>query len=330
MIDLSQTFWGLVQGICLLILAPGLLGLLQWAKAGLQGRRRSLRNTAQPYRDLGRLLDQPSVRTSTGDPASPEKTSWVFAAGPIILWSCYGTLAFAVPLFGQPPLLQIDLITFVYLLAFARFAFALAAMDGRAPLGGLGGNRSMFLNLPTELAMLSIMAALSLRWHTVSLCELVAYQQGLGWRYFLQADLILVALAFSIAIALEADRLPIDNPATWHALVMGRKAIKLEYAGSDLALVEWAESIKLGILLTLFVALFVVPVASSLVSDLPLVAIALANLAALTCVILLLAWSEAKRPKLRLRRVVQPAILAAGLSLLAILYSVVTHLGENP
>jgi formate hydrogenlyase subunit 4 len=183
----------------------------------------------------------------------------VFAAAPAVVGACYGTLAFAVPWLGQQPLLPIDLITLVYLLALARFTLALAGLDSGAPFGALGSARMMFLSVPTELALILIGAALALHHHTLSIEELIRAQWKAGAGYLLDADLMLIALAMFLAVSLETTRLPIDNPATHLELTMSQKAVLLDYAGRDLALLEWAEAVKLALVIGLFSALFYVP-----------------------------------------------------------------------
>lgn len=306
--------FGLVQGLVLLALSPGLLGLIRWVKARAQGRKRGGARLLQPYYDLHRLMRQRSVRAAT--------SSAVFAAVPILLVACYGTLAFAVPLFGAPPLLDIDFITLVYLLALARFALALAGLDAGAPFGGLGSSRVMFLNLPTEVALLLVGAALSLRWNTLSLTDLINLQSGCGATLLLQIDVLLTATALSIILALEAGRIPIDNPATHLELTIGQKAVTLEYAGRDLALIQWGQAARLTVLLALLVALFIRPGLSSLPSIGP--GLSLLSVALLA---LLLALWEAWRPQLRLRKIMRPGVVSAVFSLSAILYIVVTKPG---
>lgn len=308
---MQEILQGLASGGALIVLAPGLLGLLRLTKARLQGRSRLLTTVLRPYRDLRRLTRQLSIRA--------ERTTCVFAAAPIIMWSCYTVLAFTVPAFGQPPLLQIDLITFIYLLALARFTFALAGMDASAPLGGLGSSRSMFINMPTELALILISTALALHYKTVSLGTLADKQYAEGLSYFLKADLLLIAFAFVFAISLEAGRQPIDNSEAHLELTMGHKAITLEYAGGDLGLIEWAETVKLCVLLSLFVSLFMMPITKGITQP----ALAIGFLVLLGIAVVLLAFWEARRPKLRLRQIIQPGMAACVLCLLAIIYRVI-------
>jgi formate hydrogenlyase subunit 4 len=49
---------------------------------------------------------------------------------------------------------------------------------------------------------------------------------------------------------------PVDNPATHLELTMIHEAMVLEYAGGDLALVEWASALKELLFMTLIVNLF--------------------------------------------------------------------------
>ena len=58
---------------------------------------------------------------------------------------------------------------------------------------------------------------------------------------FHPSDLLAFAGLFIIVIA-ETGRIPVDNPATHLELTMIHEAMVLEYAGPDLALVEWASA----------------------------------------------------------------------------------------
>ena len=72
---------------------------------------------------------------------------------------------------------------------------------------------------------------------------------------FHPSDFLAFAGLFIIVIA-ETGRIPVDNPATHLELTMIHEAMVLEYAGPDLALVEWASAVKELLYLTLLVDLF--------------------------------------------------------------------------
>jgi formate hydrogenlyase subunit 4 len=67
---------------------------------------------------------------------------------------------------------------------------------------------------------------------------------------------VLAFVALVIVIIAETGRLPVDNPATHLELTMVHEAMVLEYAGPQLALLEWATGMRLTVLLALLANLF--------------------------------------------------------------------------
>jgi len=310
---------GLIQGIFLMVVAPMTPGLLTFCAAICQGRRRLLITVLQPYRDLAQLCCQRSVRAQT--------SSWLFAAVPTVLLVAYGSLLFAVPWLEDRPLLRIDLITVLYLMALARFTVSLAGLDTAAPFGALGSSREMFLHLQTELGMALFIAAIALNRGILDLADLSAAQKQLGDHLWFKPDLVLLAVALAAISLYEAGRIPVDNPTTELELTMAHEAIAGEYAGRDLALIRWANAMRLTFLLILFTALF--PLPTRLLGELlgrdvaePI------HLGQLIVLIVLLALWEATRPKLRLRKVYGPLLLSVLFSMTAILYGLATGAGS--
>lgn len=303
---------GLLQGIVLMAVAPLVLGLLNFCAAAYQGRCRLPTTILQPYRDLARLYRQPSVRARTG--------SWLFAVAPMVVFIAYGTLLFAVPWVMGPPLIRLDLVTVLYLLALARFSFSLAGLDAGAPFGGLGSSREMFLHLQTEISMALLIAAIALNQRVLDLTTLSARQADLRIALWFKPDLLLLTVSLGAIILYETGRLPVDNPATELELTMAHEAIAGEYAGRDLMLIRWANAMKLVFLLALFVELF--PLPTGPVDGWLMRALSgLLRLAELILLVVLLSLWEATRPKLRLRKVYGPALVSALFSLTAILYT---------
>lgn len=303
---MSALWWlSFAQGALLLLAAPALLGWINWWKSRLAGRQRPLAFVLQPYRDLGKLLKVP--------PACSQATSWVFRWTPIILFVAYGSLLFALPLFTAP-FLNADLIVVLYLLGLARFTFSLAGLDGASAFGGLGSQREMFFHVLTEVSFFALIAAFLL-WSDGG----ATIEASTGLRSLLQI-LASVALlpAFFPVILLEARRLPVDNPDTHLGLTMADKGVGSEYAGRDLALVEWTETNKLVFLLALWSQLFVslfVPASSDVIAA--IVAVIKVVLWLLAGVIL--AYWEWCSPKVRLGQVPLVAQASLLLSLFAIL-----------
>ncbi|KAA3663831.1 MAG: formate hydrogenlyase [Chloroflexi bacterium] len=314
------------QGVLLLLLAPAMVGVVQYFKARLQRRTRRLSFIGQPYRDLLKLLRKTAVR--------PQTASRFFGITPALLFVTYGGLAFTIPILQPETFIAADLIMIIYALGLARFVLSLAGLDAGAPLGGVGGSREMFLHFITEICLFLILAALALQWDTVNLEALITNQAN-NWKLtFVQPQFLLMGLAFFIIVLFENGRIPIDNPTTHLELTMSHRAITLEFAGFDLALIEWAEMIKFAFLTTLFLDLFVPLSLVRTWSFLPgagwhFVATTIDYGLKLLFFLFILAFWEMQRPKLRLRQVIRPGLMAIVFCLIAIVYIVATVLSES-
>ena len=309
-----------LQGLLYLAIAPLAAGGLCWAKARLQGRQGP--RPYQPYLDLWKLLRR--------RPVVPETSSWVFSAAPFIAFGCYALLGFLMPVVwlpgahppqGSPLSWPLgDLLAMVYLLGLARFVMGLAGMDSGAPFGGLGSGREMFMHFLAEPTLVLIIFALALFAHATSLPGVLSVLQAAGLPgLFVSPPIWLIALSLALVTLLEAGRIPFDNPATHLELTMIGKAIHLEYAGYHLALIEWAEALRLTFFLTLVLNLFFPYLMGSSTATLIVnVGWALAYPLKLSVLLFLLAGWEMIWAKLRLRAVVGPAGLALVLASLAV------------
>lgn len=303
-----QPVFSILQGLLFLILSPLVVGALRWCEARRQGRGRNIRAMLQPYFDLVKLMRAPAVR--------PQTASWLFAFTPYALLVVYGLLAFTLPLFTAP-LLSIDVVTLIYLLGAVRFTLSLAGWDAGASFGNLGGGREMYMQFWTELALILTVTGLVIRWGELNLPAILdKHSQLLRMGVDAQIQnlgLIFLFPAMAIAVFLEAGRIPVDNPTTHLELTMANKAILLEFAGTDLALIEAAEAVKLSFLLVLLAQLFIRPLFAF--GDAFNIASLLLSVIATT---LLLAWWETGRPKIRLGRVHSLSGNAIAFALIAI------------
>jgi formate hydrogenlyase subunit 4 len=131
-------------------------------------------------------------------------------------------------------------------------------------------------------------------------------------------SLLLLLLGLLLVTLAEAGRLPFDNPATQLELTMFGKAIHLEYAGPQLALLEWAEALRLTFFLTLlanlFVPWFLAVAGGNLWQNILLILLYPVKLLLLA---LGLALWESYQVKTRLRAVVTPAFFALVMALIA-------------
>jgi formate hydrogenlyase subunit 4 len=252
--------WQLVQGVIFVLIAPLVLGMLRWLRARMAARHAEGVN--QYYRDLFKLLRKPTVK--------PRPASWFYDVAPAIVFVCCLLPGFLAPIFfpgtsreatGRP-WVSGDLLMIIALFGLARMMTGLAGLDSGAPLAGLGSSRELFLHVLAEPALIFIVCSLTLSSHTSGL-------PGFLWSHSLVAD---GERAFAIGIAsiaslllsvwiialLEGGRLPFDNPTSHLELTMSSEAINLEYAGPHLALLQWANALRLTFLLGLLANLMLI------------------------------------------------------------------------
>jgi len=111
---------------------------------------------------------------------------------------------------------------------------------------------------------------------------------------------------------------PVDNPATHLELTMIHEAMLLEYAGPDLALVEWASAVKELLYITLLIDLFMPTGIATLVAPVPLLVAAAAWAGKVLVFAVAITLVESTNAKLRLFRVPELVAVSLGLGFLAL------------
>ena len=216
-----------------------------------------------------------------------------------------------------PPLEAVGgILLLVGTLALGRFALATAALDTGSPFGGMGASRDMTIAALAEPALMLGLFASALAAGSLNLGGLVrnVLQHGVT---FHPSDLLAFAGLFIIVIA-ETGRIPVDNPATHLELTMIHEAMVLEYAGSDLALVEWASAVKELLYLTLLVDLFVPAGIATHAAPAALVVALLAWAGKVVLLAVAVTVVESTNAKLRLFRVPELVSISLGLAFLAL------------
>jgi len=239
----------LVQGgqmLVVLLLAPGLVGLVRKVRARLTRRRGA--PVLQPYRDLLRLMKKEVVLA--------ENASWMFRVAPYTIFAATWVAAALVPTFalGLQFSWTADLIAIVALLGSARFFLALAGMDVGTAFGGIGASREVMIGAFAEPAMLLTVFTLALVAGSTQLSVVAAFMASPAVGLRVSLGMALVALVI-VAIA-ENARIPVDNPATHLELTMVHEAMVLEYSGRHLAMIEIAAALKLLLYVALIACVF--------------------------------------------------------------------------
>jgi formate hydrogenlyase subunit 4 len=294
----------LAQALLVALAAPLLVGLVRTLKARLVGRRGP--DPRQPYADLVKLLRKEAVVSTT--------TSWVFRLTPFVLVACMLVAATVVPVLVTRPALSFagGIVLLMYLFMLGTFFLALAGLDSGSAFGGMGSSREVAVAALAEPTVMLAVFALALRTGTTNLGG-VAERLGGEPAMAAHPGHLLAFLAFFIVMLAETGRLPVDNPATHLELTMIHEAMILEYSGPYLAMIEWANAMKLFLFMTLLINLFVpwwIP-AEAAGAGLFLGLLALAGkLVVLACALAIL---ENAMAKLRLFRV--PELLAGSFAL---------------
>ena len=241
----SSILLPILQIVVIVGLSPLVKGFINKMEARIQCRRGP--SLFQPYYNLVKLLQKDVVVSETA--------SWIFRATPYVTFVSILLIALLVPvLSSQVPLNFIgDIILIIYLFALGRFFLALSSLDTGSAFGGMGSSREMTISSMAEPAMMLSIFTVSLTVGSTNLSNIT----GTLLNYkSLNPSLLLAFAAFVIVIIAETGRIPVDNPFTHLELTMIHEGMILEFSGRYLALIEWASSMKLLLLLTILVNTF--------------------------------------------------------------------------
>jgi formate hydrogenlyase subunit 4 len=211
--------------------APTLIGVQSWMRARLAGRAGP--PILQPWRELSRLLRKQVVLAETASAVTGVASAVSAAATAIVLW--------LVPSFALRMVSArlADLLVIAGVLALARCAVALAALDAGSALGGVGASRSMLLACLEEPAFLLVLFVLALLAGSLNVDVIAAMQteSGTAWR-----TAVGIALTATLLIALAGTR--------------RSDVMAVEFAGSNLALIKATDALRLLVWFNLIGVMF--------------------------------------------------------------------------
>jgi formate hydrogenlyase subunit 4 len=237
---------GAVQVAGGVALAPLLPGLVQHWKARLQGRRGP--TPLQPYRELRRLWGKSAV--------SVEGTTFVYRLAPSVVAASVAAAVLLVPVAEAAPSFGVghDALALLGLLALARFALAAASWDVANGFSLMGASRDLTISVFVEASFVLALAVAALVAGTTDLPGVVGGTAGTD--VWTSPALALAAVAFALVVVAETGRQPVDNPDTHLELTMIHEGPLLEYAGRDLAYLQWAAAVRHWIVLVLAAQVF--------------------------------------------------------------------------
>jgi formate hydrogenlyase subunit 4 len=284
---------GAIQVLGGLLLGPAIVGLIQHLKARLQGRRGP--SPTQPYRELRRLWRKSGV--------APEPHTLIYTLAPAVVVASTGLALLLLPIAGQAPEwgLGHDALVLVGLLALARFAVTLAAWDTASAFALMGAARDLMFSVFVEGLLLLVFVLLALPAGSTDLLS-ISHSATRPEVWSTPAHWV-AALAFCLVVLAEIGRQPVDNPDTHLELTMVHEGPLLEYAGRELAYLQWAAAARHWIMLVLACELFVAHPGSFLAQ----IAVLAAGMLLLSVA---LAVTETAQAKMRVLRV--PLLLGSG------------------
>jgi len=220
----------------LLFAAPLVPGVAARTKAIFAGRRGA--PVWQLYADLWKLAQRGIVYSTA--------ITWVFRLAPVALVATTITAAALLPLDGHGGLIAFsgDAVAFVCLLALGRFALVLAALDTGSSFEGMGASRDATFATLIEPGLFIALAALAIAADSYSLTSMLGARSAAG-----TADapaLVLIAASIFALMLAECARVPVDDPATHLELTMVHEVMILDHSGPDLAMVLYAQALKLA------------------------------------------------------------------------------------
>jgi formate hydrogenlyase subunit 4 len=235
----------------------------------------------------------------------------VYFAAALTSTTLVPVLVAATPLEGAGGILGL-----VGILALGRFALATAALDTGSPFGGMGSSREMTIAALAEPALMLGLFTSALAAGSLDLGAVVRGALVPG-TLFRPSDILALSGLFVVLIA-ETGRIPVDNPATHLELTMIHEAMVLEYAGPDLALVEWASALKELLYITLLIDLFIPIGIASTIEAVPLALAVVAWAAKVGVFAVVITLVETTNAKLRLFRVPELVAVSLGLGFIAL------------
>ena len=200
--------------LVVLALAPLIQGVIKTLRARASGRPGP--HVLQPYRDLRKLLGKEALVAAD--------TSWIVLAAPGAVLGAAVTLAAVVP--------SMDAVAIALTLALGRFALVLAALDTRSGFEGMAASREITFAALSEL-------------------PLIAAVLGATMLPALPLARALAAAALLVVLLFETARIPVDSQETHYELTMIHEGQVLEYAGWQLALLQYGSYVRQAALLLL-------------------------------------------------------------------------------
>jgi len=209
----------------------------------------------QPWWDVLKLLSKNNI-------VPDNAIAWVFNGGPLVAFAAAVTVLLYLPVAGFAPVLgqHGDLILVVYLLAIPALAMMAGGFASGSPYATIGAQREMVTMIAYELPLAATVIAFAWKLAAAGVAmpfALTSIQANPIWEMVGPIGAIGVALLFMAMLAVTPAKLgksPMDTPDAKSELADG---ILVEYSGRNLAMYYLSLAVKMVIMASLIVLLFI-------------------------------------------------------------------------
>lgn len=252
----------ILKGLFYVLIFPGFLfsfviGLLLLGidrKIVARMQRRIGPPITQPFYDFFKLVGKERIVPSRA-------SKRIYLAAPVVGLLSVMTISLFIPINSFNTMFNsyADLVVIVYLLAIPALAIIIGGASSGSPFAGIGVSREVVLMLGYELPLVIVLLTVGMKIGkasnavmTFSLSNIVNYQLANGPAISLWS-LIPAAVAFLMIIPCEVGTTPFDIAEAETEICEGPL---VEYGGFYLGLYSLTQGIKIFIMISLFIALF--------------------------------------------------------------------------
>jgi len=210
----------------------------------------------QPFYDVVKLMVKENI-------VPEHAVGWLYNLMPVIALVAAATLLFYIPLGGYGPLLGGfgDLILILYLLAIPSLAMVVGGFAAGSPYATVGAQREMVMMMayefPLAVALVSLAWRLSAILPGAQVFSLSVLATNPLWGLVGPLGVIGLLLLFGallVVMPAELAKIPFDIPEAETEIAGG---ILAEYSGRNLAMFYLADAVKMVVMASLTVALFI-------------------------------------------------------------------------
>jgi formate hydrogenlyase subunit 4 len=155
-----------------------------------------------------------------------------------------------LPLDGRLALLRFpgDVVAFASVLALGRFVLVLGALDTGSSFEGMGGSRDVTFAALVEFGLFIALASLSVATRELSLSGILGSPALADAWSSSSPPLIMIVGGLFVLLLAECSRSPVDDPTTHLELTMIHEVVVLDHSGPDLAVILYANALKLSVI----------------------------------------------------------------------------------